>query len=355
MVEGPVLPEDESAVPRIAILTTPISTVCLRTPPDPALDWQGESGEIQPGTQRAGRESQVSGPPCPGDYVGREDRSNARGRGTGPECATAESRRFSWPGTRGTERIHVGVRHVANVRKNCAAPGETAQGLRANGAEPTEAQALAWVAWNRLCLVIGRFMLRPGRAWWREPARQESDTTAVKHSEKGERTMKRWTQWMAMAGLMAGLLASAGSAVAQDRGPRNFDPEQMRQRMLERAREQLEITNDSEWKAIEPLLTKVMEARRDAMMGRGFFGRGRGGPGGGPGGGPAFGQPMPELEALNRAIDSKASASELKAALAKYREARKAREQALQQAQEDLRKVLTVRQEAIAVANGWLD
>ncbi len=64
---------------------------------------------------------------------------------------------------------------------------------------------------------------------------------------------------------------------------------------------------------------------------------------------------MPELEALNRAIESKASASEIKAALAKYREARKAREAALQRAQEELRKVLTVRQEAIAVANGWLD
>jgi hypothetical protein len=170
--------------------------------------------------------------------------------------------------------------------------------------------------------------------------------------------MKRLTQVMAVTGLVAGLLAGTGSALAQDRGPRNFDPEQMRQRMLERAREQLEITNDSEWRAIEPLLTRVMEARRDAMAGRGFFGRGRGGPGGpggGPGGGPAFGQPMPELEALNRAIESKASASEIKAALAKYREARKAREAALQKAQEELRKVLTVRQEAIAVANGWLD
>lgn len=169
--------------------------------------------------------------------------------------------------------------------------------------------------------------------------------------------MKRVTRLMAVTGLVAGLLAGACGAVAQDRGPRNFDPEQMRQRMLERAREQLEITDDSEWKAIEPLLTRVMEARRDAMMGRGFFGRGRGGPGG-PGGGPggpAFGQPMPELEALNKAIESKAPASELKAALAKYREARKAREQTLQKAQEDLRKVLTARQEAIAVANGWLD
>ncbi|MCS7090216.1 MAG: hypothetical protein RMN51_03675 [Verrucomicrobiota bacterium] len=176
--------------------------------------------------------------------------------------------------------------------------------------------------------------------------------------------MMRWKQAMVLAGVMAGLLGGSVAIVAQDRGPRNFDPEQFRQRMMERVREQLEVTDDNEWRAIEPLVNRVMEARRDLMGGRGFFGRGRGGPGGGPGGpggpgggpgGPAFGQPSPELEALNRAIESKASASELKSALAKYREARKTREEALRKAQEDLRKVLTVRQEAIAVANGWLD
>jgi len=168
--------------------------------------------------------------------------------------------------------------------------------------------------------------------------------------------MKRLMRTMMMAGLAAGLLGGVAPAMAQDRGPRNFDPEQFRQRMMERVREELEITDDNEWRAIEPLVNKVFEARRELMGGRGFFGRPRrGGPDGGPGRGPAFGQPSPELEALNRAIESKASASELKAALAKYREARKAKEEALRKAQDDLRKVLTVRQEAIAVANGWLD
>ncbi|MCX8108104.1 MAG: hypothetical protein N3G20_04800, partial [Verrucomicrobiae bacterium] len=72
-----------------------------------------------------------------------------------------------------------------------------------------------------------------------------------------------------------------------DRGDRpQFDPEQMRQRMMERMRERLEVKDDAEWKAIEDRLQKVMDARREAGgfggMGMGMFGRGpgRGGQGG---------------------------------------------------------------------------
>ena len=44
----------------------------------------------------------------------------------------------------------------------------------------------------------------------------------------------------------------------------------------------------------------------------------------------------------------------MKEVLAKYLEARKAKEAGLAKAQDDLRKVLTVRQEAIATVNGLL-
>ena len=47
-------------------------------------------------------------------------------------------------------------------------------------------------------------------------------------------------------------------------------------------------------------------------------------------------------------------AAETKAALAKFVEARKAKQAALDKAQADLRKVLTPRQEAIATVNGLL-
>jgi Spy/CpxP family protein refolding chaperone len=62
---------------------------------------------------------------------------------------------------------------------------------------------------------------------------------------------------------------------------------------------------------------------------------------------------MPEQEALTKALEEKAPADEIKAKLAKYREARKTRdaerESKLEKAQEELRKALTPRQEAGAV------
>ena len=67
-----------------------------------------------------------------------------------------------------------------------------------------------------------------------------------------------------------------------------------------------------------------------------------------------FGQPSPEAEALQKAVDAKAPKAELKAAIAKYNEARKAKQAELEQAQENLRKVLTARQEALATLNGAL-
>lgn len=138
--------------------------------------------------------------------------------------------------------------------------------------------------------------------------------------------------------------------------------------ILDRMKTRLEITNEDEWKAIEPLIQKVLDVRREQMssMGRGMFGGGRG-PGGGGDNGPAGGdqnnrrggpggggQSNPEADALQKAIDAKASSSEMKAAMAKYVEARKEKQQELETAQNNLRKVLTVRQEAVATLSGLL-
>ena len=146
-------------------------------------------------------------------------------------------------------------------------------------------------------------------------------------------------------------------------GRRNFDPAQFRQRMMDNLKEQLEVTDDTEWKAIEPLVQGVMDARMASMsgMGRGMFGgqRRRANDAGNNGGdqprrGP-FGQaPSAEAEALQRAIDSKAPKAEVKAALEKFVAYRKAKQADLERAQEQLRKVLTSRQEAIATLNGLL-
>ena len=63
-----------------------------------------------------------------------------------------------------------------------------------------------------------------------------------------------------------------------------FDPAQFQQRMLDQTRQNLNVTNDEEWAVIQPLVQKVMEARREAGNGGGPGGPGGFGGPGGPGG-----------------------------------------------------------------------
>jgi len=178
-------------------------------------------------------------------------------------------------------------------------------------------------------------------------------------------------------------------------GGGNFSPEQFQQRMMDGIHQRLGAT-DEEWKAIEPLLKDVMQKQSDARMadfggiGRMMFGGGdRGGTGGGDRGGPggrdqAQGQGQqggqesqrggpggdrgrpdsgmsgrtqsPEVEALSKALeDTNAKPDDIKAKLDALRKARAAKEDALKQAREKLREVLTVKQEAQMVLMGTLD
>ncbi|HWH68666.1 MAG TPA: hypothetical protein VNT26_04740 [Candidatus Sulfotelmatobacter sp.] len=171
-------------------------------------------------------------------------------------------------------------------------------------------------------------------------------------------------RWLMAASVAAVLSVGTLNGLAQDNGGRpgrgNFDPAQFRERMMEMVKERLEVKEDEDWKAIQPLVQKVMDARMAAMggMGRSMFGGRRGGDSNNNGDqqrrSPFGGQTMPEAEALQRAIDGKASNSEMKSAVAKLAEARKVKQAELERAQAELRKVLSVRQEAIATLNGWL-
>jgi hypothetical protein len=172
---------------------------------------------------------------------------------------------------------------------------------------------------------------------------------------------------------VAALMLSAGSIYAQPGGGGpggggfgggNFDPAQMQQRMMDNYRQQLNFTNDTEWSAVQPLVQKVSDARMAVGMGggmRGMFGRNRGGGGGGGGGGGfgggnnPFNQPNPERDALQQALDDNAPAAQVKALLEKYQAAQKAKQAKLAAAQADLRKVLSVPQEAQATLMGLLD
>ena len=130
----------------------------------------------------------------------------------------------------------------------------------------------------------------------------------------------------------------------------------MQQRMVDGIRDRLDFTNDTEWAAVEPLVTKVVTARMDSMAGgmRGMMGgRNRGGQQGGRGG--FGGQTNPEAEALQKAIDDNAPSSQIKDLLAKYKSAQKAKQAKLEAAQADLKAVLTTRQEAQASLLGLVN
>lgn len=151
-------------------------------------------------------------------------------------------------------------------------------------------------------------------------------------------------------------------------GPGNFDPAQLQQMILDNYREQLAVANDDEWAAIQVLIQKVLDAQQEAQQfggrgGRGGLGGpggpggfgGRGGPGGFAGRGDRFGgPPNPAVEALQAAIESN-SKDELKTAIAKYREARKQAQEKLAAAQDAFKKVLTLRQEAMAIRLGLIN
>jgi hypothetical protein len=189
--------------------------------------------------------------------------------------------------------------------------------------------------------------------------------------------MKKITNLVSVAGLAALLAVGTSNLFAQDTnaadagngrrnrgqggggpggpgGPGgNFDPEQMRQRMMDRYKEQLGIKDDAEWKIIAERIEKVSTARRE-IGGRGFPFGGRGGPGGGGPGGRGGGEQSAEATALQSAIENNASTDDIKAKLAKYREVQKEKEGKLAKAQDELRQVLIVKQEAAAVLAGLL-
>lgn len=152
----------------------------------------------------------------------------------------------------------------------------------------------------------------------------------------------------------------------------NFDPAQMRQRMMDGLKERLGA-DDAAWKVLEPRLTKVMDANRQVgggmrggMMGMMRGQRGPGGPGGDQGGQQADRRgrgPQGEQTAVDKAMtdlnttlqNSSASPEEIKTKLTAVRQAREKAKADLAAAQADLKKILTVRQEAVLVEMGQLE
>jgi hypothetical protein len=141
----------------------------------------------------------------------------------------------------------------------------------------------------------------------------------------------------------------------------NFDPAQMRQRMMDRLKEQLGTT-DEELQVLQPRIEKIFQLQRDASGGgRGFFRMGRGGNNGNNnnnnGNADQPTSPVQErMRELQTLLENKDTPpDQIKSKLTELRDARAKAKEDLAKAQADLRDVLTQRQEAVLVTMGILE
>lgn len=174
----------------------------------------------------------------------------------------------------------------------------------------------------------------------------------------------RWNEaFFIMKQCLPSLLAGAILILGLSRSPvaaqgtpdfANLDPQQIEAMIQERVvsflREQLVVTNDAEWGVLEVRLSKVVKLKMETFMA--MRGPGMGGMVA------RFAAMMPlspESQALQRVVESKAPPAEIKAALAKFLEARKRKQAELERAQADLRQLLTLHQEGQLVLIGVLE
>lgn len=153
-----------------------------------------------------------------------------------------------------------------------------------------------------------------------------------------------------LTGVSALLLMGTDTVMAQAPGGR--DPAAMQQRMLDRFKETLKVTDDAEWTLLSGKIVKIMTIRRE--MGGGFggmMGGRRGGPGGGAPDASADTTPSGQLTTALEGTD----AALIKTKLAALRDFRAKKQTELKAAQEDLKKIVTATQEARLVAMGMLE
>jgi hypothetical protein len=155
---------------------------------------------------------------------------------------------------------------------------------------------------------------------------------------------------------------NANFAGGRGGGRGGFDISQVMPLFMEGIRLHLEVANDDEWNVIEPRLEKSVKLKIEVLTlgldGLGdMFGQFGGGGGGGAMArfGGLMGDPDPSVDALKTALDNNAPVAEVKAAMAKVREFRQQKRAALAKAQQDLKDILSVRQEATLLRVGLLD
>lgn len=149
-----------------------------------------------------------------------------------------------------------------------------------------------------------------------------------------------------------------------ERGNREGGGDRMaewRERRNTELKEQLGAT-DEEFKALQPKIERVQQLQLQATAGgfggRGFGGRGFGGPGGGnrEGGQQASNPTVQAAQELRAVLENKsATAADIKAKLDAFRAAKAKSREELVKAQNELKELLSQRQEAVLVQRGILD
>lgn len=130
------------------------------------------------------------------------------------------------------------------------------------------------------------------------------------------------------------------------------------QAALDNLKTPLGVTNDSEWNVLRPLIQRVIDAQAvvqsDSQNATPAFGGGQRSVGAAARGGTFGVTPNPEVTAIQRAVDGHATKENTIAVLTKLAAVREKHQAALAKAQDDLRQVVTVKQEAVLVINGYL-
>lgn len=143
-----------------------------------------------------------------------------------------------------------------------------------------------------------------------------------------------------------------GKAEETDATPVRNPAEDPQARAAAKLRAQLEVTDDAEWNVIAERIATVTELRR-ALTGTGTSRVATAGDKIKPGA-KADRSTQLEQDALRTAVRDKLPDAEIRARLARAHDVRRQNEAKLTKAQEDLRAILTVRQEAVAVVAGLL-
>jgi hypothetical protein len=137
-----------------------------------------------------------------------------------------------------------------------------------------------------------------------------------------------------------------------DSGRTKANPADAQARVLDRLREKLDVTDDTEWALIVERMTTIDEIRRtlwtSSSSSRGPL------PGTEKNKRKSGSSGNPERDALRSAVSDNLPDAEIKSRLARAHEIHRRNEARLAQAQANLRAVLSIRQEAVVVMAGIL-